>query len=177
MLFAGHFILRPYLHGDAGAMSAGVRESAATVGRWMSWARPDFSEYDAACWFAHCDQARAAGTAHEFGIFDPDGQLVGGCGLNQFSAVNKMCNLGYWVRQSRQRTGAATAAVLALRDLGFGRLGLARIEIVVAEGNDPSVGVAKKAGAEHECIARNRLQIHGKAHAAHVFSFVAMPDA
>lgn len=177
MLPAGQFILRPYLQGDATAMSAGVCESAETVGRWMSWARPDFSEYDAACWFAHCDQARASGTAHEFGIFDASGQFVGGCGLNQFSAVNKMCNLGYWVRQSRQRAGAATAAVLALRDLGFNRLGLARIEIVVAEGNAASLGVAKKAGAEHECVARSRLQVHGKPCAAHVFSFVAATDA
>ena len=177
MLPADRFILRPYLQGDCAAMSAGVRESAATVGRWMTWAKPDFSEYDAACWFAHCDHARATGTAHEFGIFDADGHFVGACGLNQFSAVNKMCNLGYWVRQSRQRAGAATAAVLALRDLGFNRLGLARIEIVVAEGNTASLGVARKAGAEHECLARSRLQIHGKPFAAHVFSFVATSDA
>ncbi|MFG5409781.1 GNAT family N-acetyltransferase, partial [Piscinibacter sakaiensis] len=162
MLSAGRFILRPYLTSDAAAMSTGVRESAATVGRWMGWAKPDFSEYDAACWFAQCDQARASGTAHEFGIFDHDGQFLGGCGLNQFSAENRMCNLGYWVRQSRQRLGVATAAVIALRGLGFERLGLARIEIVVAEGNDASVAVAEKAGAVHEGIARNRLQIHGK---------------
>ena len=171
MLPADPFILRPYRHADAAAMSAGVRESTATVGRWMSWAKPDFSEYDAACWFEHCRLARAAGTAHEFGIFTADGGFVGGCGLNQFSALNKLCNLGYWVRQSCQRAGAATAAVKALRELGFGPLGLARIEIVVAEGNVASIGVAHKAGAAHECLARCRLQVHGRSVSAHVFSF------
>lgn len=172
MLDAGRFVLRPYLPSDAVAMSAGVRESMDTVGRWMSWAKPDFSEYDAACWFEHCSQARVAGAAHEFGIFTADGEFIGGCGLNQFSSINKLCNLGYWVRQSRQRLGAATAAVHALRSLGFDRLGLARIEIVVAEGNLASLGVASRVGAVHECVARCRLQVHGKPVSAHVFSFV-----
>lgn len=119
-------------------------------------------------------QARAARTAHEFGIFTPDGEFVGGCGLNQFSAQNNLCNLGYWVRQSHQRTGAASAATLALRDLGLDQLGLSRIEIVIAEGNLASIAVARKTGATYECLARNRLQLHGQPVAGHVFSFT--PD-
>ena len=171
MLTAGSFILRPYIYSDASEMSAAIRESTDTVGRWMSWAKPSFSEYDALCWFDHCAQSRAVGSAHEFGIFNRRGDYIGGCGLNQFSTVNKLCNLGYWVRQSCQRTGAATSAVHALRDLGFLNLKLERIEIVVAEDNIASLGVARKTGATHECIAKNRLQIHGKPVAAHVFSF------
>jgi RimJ/RimL family protein N-acetyltransferase len=143
----------------------------------MTWAKPNFTEYDAVCWFEHCNQSRAAGTAHEFGIFTNDDEFVGGCGLNQISTINNLCNLGYWVRQSRQRTGAATAAVVALRDLGLNRLKLDRIEIVVAEGNVASIGVARKTGATHECIAKNRLQLHGKPVAAHVFSFIRATDA
>ena len=177
MIAAGQYILRPYLPSDAAAMSAAVRESSETVGRWMSWAKPDFNEYDAACWFDACIQARAAGTAHEFGIFAADGTFVGGCGLNQFSRINKLCNLGYWVRQSRQRSGAATAATLSLQQLGLQRLGLARVEIVIAEGNAASIAVARKAGAHYECLAKSRLQIHGKPSAAHVFSFTADTQA
>ena len=171
MLTAHPFILRPYQPSDASAMSAAVRESTETIGRWMTWAKPDFDDYDAACWFEICNQSRAAGTAHEFGIFAQDGQFVGGCGLNQFSSINKFCNLGYWVRQSRQRSGAATAATRALRDLALNKLGLARVEIVVAQGNEASLGVARKAGATYECLAQSRLQLHGKAVAAHVLSF------
>jgi ribosomal-protein-serine acetyltransferase len=177
MLSAGQFILRPYQQSDAMAMSAAARESAGAVGRWMTWAKSDFNDYDAACWFERCSQVRANGFGHEFGIFAMDGRFVGGCGLNQFSSINKLCNLGYWVRQSEQRNGAATSAVLALRDLGLGSLGLARIEIAVAEGNLASLGVARKAGATYECLARNRLQIHGKAVAAHILSFVRATDA
>lgn len=170
MISAGSYLLRPYLQADAAELSAAVRESADTVGRWMSWAKTDFNDYDAVCWFALCSQARAAGTAHEFGIFAADGSFVGGCGLNQFSRINKLCNLGYWVRKSRQREGAATAATLALRDLGLVQLGLARIEIVVADGNAPSLAVARKVDAHYECLAKSRLQVHGKPMDAHVFS-------
>jgi len=173
MFAAGSYILRPYVDADAAAMSRAVRESAETVGKWMTWAKPDFSVYDAVCWFATCAQARATGAAHEFGIFGQDGEFIGGCGLNQFSRVNKYCNLGYWVRQSRQRSGAATSAVLALQELAFSGLGQARVEVVVAEGNAASLGVARKAGATYECLAANRLQLHGQAVSAHVFSFTA----
>ena len=177
MLSAPPFILRPYRQSDAVELSAAVRESTETIGRWMTWAKPDFTAYDAACWIEHCGQSRAAGTAHEFGIFTKEDEFIGGCGLNQISAINNLCNLGYWVRQSRQRTGAAIAAVLALRELGLHRLKFGRIEIVVAEGNVASIGVAHKAGATHECIAKNRLQLHGKPVAAHVFSFIRATDA
>lgn len=171
MIPAGPYVLRPYTGADASTMSAAVRESGESVGRWMTWAKPSFSDYDALCWFEYCNQARVTGEAHEFGIFTADGDFVGGCGLNQFSRLNKLCNLGYWVRQSRQRTGAATVATLALRDLAFASLGLARVEIVIAVGNAASIAVAHKVGAVHECVAQHRLQLHGKATAAHVFSF------
>jgi ribosomal-protein-serine acetyltransferase len=177
MLPAPPFILRPYRHSDAVEVSAAVRESTETIGRWMTWAKSDFTEYDAVCWFEHCSQSRAAGTAHEFGIFTKDDMFIDGCGLNQFSTINNLCNLSYWTRQSRQRTGAATAAVFALRGLGFHRLKLSRIEIVVPEGNIASIGVARKAGATHECLAQSRLQLHGKPVAAHVFSFIRTTDA
>jgi len=177
MITAGIFTLRPYSDADAPDMSAGVRESMETLGHWMPWAKHDFSEYDALCWFAHCIRARAQGEAHEFGIFSDQGRFVGGCGLNQFSKTHNFCNLGYWVRQSEQGKGAATAATLALRRLAFESLGLTRVEIVVAQGNEPSIAVARKAGAIHECLAQNRLQIQGKATAAHIFSFITASGA
>lgn len=171
MIGAGRFLLRPYEPSDAQEMAAAVRESVDSVGRWMTWAKPDFSVSDAACWFDACSQARDAGSAHEFGMYSADGRYVGGCGLNQFSTLNRFCNLGYWVRRSRQREGAATAAIFALRRLALDGLGQSRVEIIVAEGNDASLAVARRAGATLECLAQNRLQLHGRAVAAHVLSF------
>lgn len=170
-LHSAGFVLRPYTASDAPALAAALQESLATVGRWMGWADAGFGEAQALAWFAACDAGRAEGCSHEFGIFR-GGVFIGGAGLNQFNTTHAWCNLGYWVRASAQRQGAASAAVAALAGYAFSELKQSRVEIVVAEGNAPSIAVARKAGAVHECLARNRLLLRGEALAAHVFSLV-----
>ena len=102
--------------------------------------------------------------------------FIGGAGLNLIVRRNFYCNLGYWVRQSQQRKGiasaSASACVAALSEFGLRELGLLRIEIVVADDNEPSTAVARKAGAELECVAGNRLLFRGQPVAASVFSLV-----
>jgi len=174
-LHTGRFLLRPFTTADAPAFAAAVRESAASLGPWMGWAHAAYTVDEARSWIAFCEAARAAGHAHEFGIFLDDGEtLVGGAGLNQLNTVHAFCNLGYWVRTSQQRQGAALAAVGALTRYAFEVVKQARVEIVIADGNLPSMAVARKAGAVHECLARKRLQLRGAAVDAHVFSLV--PD-
>ena len=100
------------------------------------------------------------------------GELLGGAGLNDIRHPHRFCNLGYWVRQSRQRQGIALRCVQALASHAFGSLGLYRVEIVVAVGNLASEGVAVKSGALHEGIARNRLYLQDQPVDAHLFSLV-----
>lgn len=139
----------------------------------MSWANDSYSAAQAASWFAYCDIERESKTSFELGIFEAEsGSLVGGCGLNQFNQVNGFCNLGYWVRESHQRQGAGLAAIQALTHFGFTELNLGRIEIVVAVDNAPSIALAEKAGALRECLARNRMKVHGSSVDAYVFSIV-----
>jgi RimJ/RimL family protein N-acetyltransferase len=173
MLTAGQFLLRPFAESDAPAFATAVKESANTVGKWMSWASPEYTECDALGWFEHCAVERASGASHEFGIFHAESQiLVGGCGLNQFNLANGFCNLGYWVRQSWQRRGAASSAIQALVRFAFAELDQGRVEIVVASGNAPSLAVAEASGARRECLARNRLKLHGNFTDAYVFSLI-----
>jgi RimJ/RimL family protein N-acetyltransferase len=168
------FLLRPLTPADAPAMAAAVRESQASVGKWMSWAHPAYADADALDWVAFCEASRLDGSAHEFGIFrHADASFVGVAGLNQFNRLNGFCNLGYWVRAAAQRQGAALAAIGLLADYAFTRLEQSRVEIVVAKGNQASLGAALKAGAVHECLARKRLRLHGQAVDAHVLSLVA----
>jgi RimJ/RimL family protein N-acetyltransferase len=165
--------LRPFEDADAAAFAEATRESVASVGRWMPWCIADYTEEDARSWFAECADDWTGGHGLEFGIFADDGHtLLGGAGLNQFNTQHQFCNLGYWVRESRQRQGIATRTVRLLADFGFRTLGLTRIEIVVAEGNDASCAVARKAGATPECLARHRLVIAGTPVAAWVHSLI-----
>lgn len=75
------------------------------------------------------------------------GQLLGGAGINQLSPHHRYGNIGYWVRQSRQGQGIAQQAVALLREFGFERLGLFRLEIVMGVDNTASEAVAIAAGA------------------------------
>ncbi len=139
----------------------------------MPWAVADYTQAQALEWFAVCRSARAQGLGHEFGIFDlTTDTLVGGAGLNQFNTLHGFCNLGYWVRETWQRRGAATSATLALVEFAFTQLSLTRVEIVVLTDNTASAAIARKVGATLECVAKNRLKHHGVPRDAHVFSIV-----
>ncbi len=173
ILTANGLCLRPFEAHDATAFAAAARESAESVGRWMPWCHAHYSEQEARDWFGVCQRHRADETAYEFGIFDQaGGELLGGAGLNMINRPHNLCNLGYWVRQARQRQGVARRCVAVLSAFGFETLAFTRIEIVVAQGNLASERVARAAGAQFECVARNRLMIRGEPVAASVFSLI-----
>jgi len=166
-------LLRPFVDSDAPAFAGAALESVDTVGRWMPWCHAGFGAETALAWFATCRSGREDGSAYEFGVFDAvSGDLVGGVGLNLINTQHRYCNLGYWVRQSRQGQGIAARCVPALTQLAFGALALHRVEIVVAVGNAASERVALKCGATFEAVVRKRLLLHGAPVSASVFSIV-----
>ena len=172
-LFVADLCLRPFNTRDVAAFVEAVRESHLTAGRWMSWCHGAYSRAEAKTWVALAGKNLQDGSAYELGIFTLDGKtLLGGVGLNQFNREHNFCNLGYWVRESRQGQGVATRAARALAEFGFRELKLARIEIVVVQGNVPSQRVALKVGATFECVARNRLVVADRSYAAAVYSLV-----
>jgi RimJ/RimL family protein N-acetyltransferase len=172
-LIADGLCLRPFGESDAETFAQAARESIGTMTRWMPWCHGSYTADEARQWFAAASQALADRSAFEVGIFcAQSAELLGGIGLNQFNRLHNFCNLGFWVRESRQRQGIATRAARILAEFGFRELGVTRIEIVVAEGNAASNGVAKKVGAQFECVARNRLVLHDKPIAASVYSLI-----
>ena len=171
MLRLDDYEFRPPVRADAPAYAEAVRESLATLAAWMPWAHADYSADDALAWIALCEQGWAELSSFEFAIFQ-SGRFIGGCGLNQFNAQHGYCNLGYWVRQSAQGRGAATAAIRALSQHAFRACGQTRVEIAIAVGNTASLAAARKAGAVEEGIARNRLKLGPRAVDAHLLSLV-----
>jgi ribosomal-protein-serine acetyltransferase len=153
-------------------LHAAAMESITTVGRWMPWCHSARTMDDGVTWLRDCQANWDSGAAYEFTVFASSGEYLGAAGLNQFNRVHNFANLGYWVRESRQRQGIAVEAATLLADFGFRSVGLSRIEIIVAEENHPSRRVAEKMGAEYEGIARNRLLIRGTPISAAVYSLV-----
>ena len=165
--------IRPFVESDIPAYVEAVRESVSSVGIWMPWCQDDYSERQAQAWFAHCAENISQGRTYDLGIFsDEDDGLCGGIAINQINPKHRLGVIGYWVRQSRQRRGIATAAVTAIASFGFATLELTRLEIVIADANHASRGVAHAAGAVYEGLARNRLVIRGHALDAAMYSLI-----
>lgn len=170
--YAPDVLIRPCRVEDAQAMYGAVRESLTDLIRWMPWCHQDYSLQEAKSWLRVQVQAFNERKWFEFAIVDPAGQYLGQCGLNQIDEANRRCNLGYWVRSGATGQGVAGRAVLMTRDWAFERTNLARIEVVIAIGNQRSLRVAEKAGAIREGVLKKRLLLHGVQEDAVLFSLV-----
>lgn len=169
----GRLLLRPWRDADALELYAAVRESVASVGRWLPWCRADYDMERARAWTAHCRETWQTGSQFAFAVRNAaSGELLGGCGLNQLDPLHRSANLGYWVRASRQGRGVAVAAARLVARFGFAELGLIRIEVVALPANRASRRVAEKLGATFEAIARQRLWAWERAHDAAVYALI-----
>jgi len=150
--------LRPCEEGDGPAIYTAAAESIERVEKWMGWLTQAYSEADSVEWARGSGADWGRGSRYEFVIIDTvSSEVCGCCGLNRINQEDLVCNLGYWVRDSVVRRGIAIAAARMLKQFGLGPLGLKRIEIVVADGNTASRGVAEKLGAVYEGLQRMRL--------------------
>ncbi|MBN4073842.1 GNAT family N-acetyltransferase [bacterium AH-315-E07] len=165
--------LKPFDKNHVADFVKAVRESADTVGMWMSWCHAEYPEKEALSWFKACQNNIDNESAYDIGVFlIENDRLVGGISINEINRQNNIGNIGYWTRESFQHQGIASSAVELIKTFGFDTLGLTRLEIVILEDNIISRKVAEKSGAKFECIAQNRLIHNGQAMAAAVYSLV-----
>lgn len=172
-LTAENVVLRKFESKDTGQFVEAIRESAESVGKWLPWWKADYSRDEARSWFTVCENAVAARSGFDIGIFrKSDGLLIGSVAINRIDAANRIGSIGYWVRESQQGNGYCSEAVNRIKEFGFNTLDLARLEIVVLVENRASRQVAEKCGATLECIAENRLVHQGQPSAAAVYSLL-----
>jgi ribosomal-protein-serine acetyltransferase len=164
----GAITLRVPVEAHLPEVSEAIRSSQSELAPFMPWAVGTYDPDDTREWI------RRRGYPNEVGflIIAPGGEVVGACGLNQFSELNRSANLGYWVRTSACGNGYATRATRLLARHGFDHYGLARIEINMSVENGASRRVAERVGARHEGVLRSRLLLNGRHHDAHLFSLL-----
>jgi RimJ/RimL family protein N-acetyltransferase len=135
----------------------------------MPWATPDYSADNAQQWM---NAARAAGQ-HSFVIRDPDGTVVGICGLVNADAPNRCIQLGYWTGENHTGRGYATRAARLVIGHALGDLEFHRVEILVSVQNRPSQRVAERLGGRLEATLTERLDVRGSWHDAFLYAVVA----
>ena len=165
--------VRRFQPADAPSFYDAVRESINELAYWMPWCSKDYSLSDAEAWMQTTSDMWRSGAEYPLGIFDATtGAGLGGTGVNEISRTYSIGNIGYWVSSKRTGQGIARFAARQSVVLGFGELGLTRLEIVVLTHNKASQRVAESVGAKLECEARNRLYFQGSPHSAFVYSLV-----
>lgn len=153
-------LIRPYTPDDAPALHAAAQASIDTVGRWLPWCTADYSLTVAQGWIAHCQRAQENRSAFDLGIFlRNSGQFCGSVAINLIDHDAGTGNIGYWLHRDLLGRGLASEAVHAIIPFGFEALGLTRLEIVVAVGNDASRRVAERVGARFEGTVQGRLPL------------------
>ena len=158
---------------DAPSFFAVVRASLPELTYWMPWCKPDYSLEDAEAWISFTQISWANRTQFPLGVVETSsGKVIGGTGINQINKHYQIGNIGYWVGTPYVGRGVARFAAKQAALLGFGELGLTRLEIVALTHNAASQRVAESIGALRECEARNRLYFHGQPHDAVVYSLV-----
>lgn len=169
----GVVTLRPLQPADAPAMYTAVHESLAELKPWMSWAHDGYSEREACEWIEKAQERWSRGDYYGFAIIGAQrATWLGGCSLSGIHPVYHFCNLGYWVRSSQHGRGFAVRSARLAARFAFERLGLLRVEIVVAVGNTASLRAAEKAGAQREGVLRNRMVVGAQVYDAVMYSLV-----
>jgi len=169
----GVVLMRPFHLRDADETYEAVRESLTELKPWMSWAYDGYSLQDAKEFIRITRSRWEEGTLYAFVITDAkSGSVLGGCSLSHIHPVYHLCRLGYWVRTSRRGEGIAVRATRLAARYAFEKIGLIRVEVVMAVNNKPSQRVAEKAGAHYEGILHNRMVVGKQIFDAHMYSLI-----
>ena len=109
------------------------------------------------------DYARKRGRAVPLFVFlGEGGPLIGGVTLSEIArGPRQSATLSYWIGAPFMRQGFGAAAVTAMVEHSFGRLGLRRVEAACHPSNAPSKALLTKLGFAHEGRAEDYLEING----------------
>jgi RimJ/RimL family protein N-acetyltransferase len=137
--------LRRWTTGDAPAVYDAVTASFEHLHPWAPWAASPPAFEDERAFVVQAVRDWDEGRAYGYGIFDPDGALLGSCALMD-PEIPGLMEIGYWVHVAHVRRGLATAAAAALTRAAFALPGVRGVRIRCDEANVPSVAVPRRLG-------------------------------
>lgn len=163
-------VLEPIGPGHADAMWSSTEASIEELRRWMLWA-VDATRQGTETFAAEAEREWEQGTGFHFSMLQ-DGDLVGALGLEVRAPINRIGEIGYWVRSDRAGEGLATEAAGAVVAFGFQIVGLYRIELRAGVGNAASQRVAEKLGFRREGTLRKGCPGGPEPYDCHLFGLL-----
>jgi ribosomal-protein-serine acetyltransferase len=107
---------------------AAVRESQASLARWLPWCHADYGQVDVERWYDTADALWLSRAGCPMTLRDAEtGRLLGGVGIHDILLYGKReAEIGYWVRLSARGRGVASTAIRAAAAFAFTRAGALR---------------------------------------------------
>ncbi len=140
----GRIGVRPIAPGDISDIVAACRDPE--IPRWTRVPSP-YTREDAEQFLAVATAEARAGAGVALAVCDAaSDRLIGTVGLMEVDRERGYGEIGYWIAAPARGRGAASAAVVLLRDWAHSELGLAEIELLPHRDNRPSRRVAERAG-------------------------------
>ena len=138
-----------------------INNNRAYLKEWLPWVDSMRTVENAGNYIVNCIKEAAERTDFAYAIMF-DGNMVGRIGMHHINQHNKIGEIGYWLAKGMQGRGIVTSCCKALINYGFDELGLNRIVIKCAVGNERSRAIAEKLDFKREGILRQAEWVNGK---------------
>jgi ribosomal-protein-serine acetyltransferase len=163
--------LRPLLAADAFTLFRLIDAERARLGRWLPWVEETRTERDSARFIADATEERRRRRSLVLAMC-VEGALVGTIGLHYVEWFDRSAELGYWISAGVEGRGYVTRAARAVIGFAFRTVGLHRIVVRCAVGNERSCRVAERLGLRREGLLREAHNVGGKFLDQHLYALL-----
>ena len=163
--------LRPLLAADSFALFRLIDTERVRLGRWLPWVEETRTERDSARFIADATEERRRRRSLVLAMC-VEGAIFGTIGLHYVEWFDRSAELGYWIGSRAEGRGYVTRAARLVFDFAFGAVGLHRIVVRCAVGNDRSARVAERLGMQREGLLREAHYVGGRFLDQHLYSIL-----
>ena len=129
--------------------------------QWLPWVDKTERVDDTEAFIKTSLQQYADNNGFQAGIWH-NNKFVGMVGFHYWDFTSKRTEIGYWLSKDATGQGIMTRAVRTLVDLAFNTLGLNRVAIRCATGNDSSCAIPRRLGFKLEGISRQAEMLNDR---------------
>lgn len=147
-------LLRPWEETDLDAASRGLSDPE--YRRWNTAHAPEPGEEGARAFIRSRIEGWESGTGASFAVTE-GGTVLGQVGVGTIDLTMRLARVAYWVLAEGRGRGVASRALEAVTRWAFRDLGLHRLELGHAVGNDASCGVARRCAYALEGVLREAM--------------------
>jgi len=138
-------VIRRYVEDDMPTVVEVVNADLDHLAPWMPWAQEPVTLESQLGFFRDSDKQWDEGTNFVYGIFDPNGQIVGGTGFHVRNGPGVL-EIGYWLARDAEGKGLMTRVVDTLTKSAATVDGVIRVEIHCDAANARSAAIPKRLG-------------------------------